>query len=93
MKARAYPRGTDIGTSSVRGESILAEYQRRMPGAIAAHLIADLLAMIEVEHQVAHGEARAEGQWTNVPTADAVIDHAQQALAAMIREAEEESYN
>ena len=80
-----YPTGSGIGPSSARGESIIAHYQKHLPGATIADLVADILAAVECDRQVSEGEARAEGLYTaNIDTPSSVIEEAESALETMI---------
>lgn len=86
-----YPIGHGIGPASVRGESILAYYQTQVAGATAADLIADVLAAVECDRQVAEGEARAEGEVSTAPSARGVIEDAEGLLEDYITDFTRES--
>lgn len=84
-----YPAGDGIGPAANRGELILDYYMTRMPtydgiAEAAADLIADVLAYIECERRVHHGEAQAEGTVSTFPSPAAVVDDAQAALDGFI---------
>ena len=85
---KQYPEGDSIHPASVRGESILLHYQKQAGGdATAADLIADVLAFVETERAVAHGEALAEGEYTSgIDSPESVIDEAQASLEHWIAE-------
>lgn len=81
---KCYPSGDDFTAASIRGDSILAAYQKKVgPQATAAELIADVLAAVRAEEWVALGEARAEGEPTaQITGPESVIEEAQASLEA-----------
>lgn len=84
MKNQCFPAGDEFNPASIRGESILAMYQKKVgPGATVADLIADVLAAVQADSWVAIGEARAEGEPTaNIDTPESVVEEAQASLEA-----------
>lgn len=82
MKNKSFPAGDDFNAASIRGESIIAMYQKHAgSAATAADLIADVLAAVQADSWVAHGEARAEGEPTaNIVAPESAIEEAQASL-------------
>lgn len=86
MANKCFPAGDEFNPASIRGESILAMYQKKTGStATAADLIADVLAAVQAESWVAYGEARAEGEPTaNIDTPESVTEEAQASLEAWV---------